>query len=102
MKFDATHEGKKISLTLTDEQIQEILAQTQKPKTGWERVEKGEQYRMCNEKGIVVTGEENFLCDDTMFSHANYFSDNSLAQNIFRAQELQRKLWRRSADCVRS
>lgn len=34
----------------------------------------------------------------TVFRHANYFSDDSLAQNILRVQELQRKLWRRSAE----
>lgn len=55
-----THEGKRMLLRLTDEQIQEIFTQIQKPKTGWERVEKGEKYRMYDGKTSVVIGEEKF------------------------------------------
>ena len=98
MMIYITHEGKKVLLTLTDEQIQEILTQTQKPKTGWERVEEGESYWAYNGKASVIIGEKNVNYDDDRFSHANYFSDDSFAQDIIRAQELQRKLWRRSAE----
>ena len=60
-------------------------------------MKKEKSYCACNEKSIIVVGEENLHYDD-LFSHTNYFSDNSLAHDIIRAQELQRKLWRRSAE----
>ena len=96
MKLTGTYNGKPIELELTEEQVESL-----KPKrknTGWERVEEGETYWICDGKSIAVVGEENLHYDDDLFSHANYFSDDSLAQNILRAQELQRKLWRRSAE----
>lgn len=98
MKLTGTYNGKPIEIELTGKQVQKILAQTQKPKTGWERVEEGESYWICDGKSIDAVGEENLHYDDDLFSHANYFSDEALAKNITRAQTLQRKLWRRSAE----
>lgn len=97
MKLTGTYNGKPIELELTEEQI-EALKQGEKKKTGWERVEEGETYWICDGKSIDVVGEENLHYDDDLFSHANYISDATLAHDIIRAQELQRKLWRRSAE----
>lgn len=99
MKLTCTYNGKPIELELTEEQI-EVLKQGEKKKTGWERVEEGESYWACDGDGksINVVGEENLHYDDDLFNHANYFSDKALAENIIRAQTLQRKLWRRSAE----
>ena len=96
MKLTGTYNGEPIELELTEEQVE--LLRPKRKKTGWERVEEGETYWIYDGKSINVVGEENLHYDDDLFSHANYFSDNSLAQNIIRAQELQRKLWRRSAE----
>lgn len=99
MKFTGTYNGKPIELELTEKQVQEILAQIQNPKTGWERVEEGESYWICDAYDrILEIGESSDCRDDNLFSLANYFSDATLAQNVVRAQELQRKLWRRSAE----
>ena len=96
MKLTGTYNGKPIELELTEEQVESL--RPKRKNTGWERVEEGKSYCACNEKSIIVVGEENLHYDDDLFSHANYFSDNSLAHDIIRAQELQRKLWRRSAE----
>ena len=95
MKFTGIYNGKPIELELTEEQVESL-----KPKrknTGWERVEEGETYWICDGKSINVVGEKNLHYYD-LLSHANYFSDEALAKNIIRAQTLQRKLWRRSAE----
>ena len=42
--------------------------------------------------------EVGAYADDLKFKEAKYFSDRILAENICRAQNLQRKLWRRSAE----
>lgn len=98
MKFTGTYNGKPIELELTEEQI-EVLKQVEKKKTGWEKVKERESYWVYDAYDkILEFHETSDYQDDRLFSHANYFSDNSLAQNIIRAQELQRKLWRRSAE----
>lgn len=96
MKLTGTYNGKPIELELTEEQVESL--RPKRKNTGWERVEEGESYWACNEKSIIVVGEENLHYDDDLFSHANYFSDRTLAQDIIRVQTLQRKLWRRSAE----
>lgn len=102
MKFTGTYNGKPIELELTEEQMEALGLKRNKTgkKTGWERVEEGESYWACDGDGksINVVGEENLHYDDDLFSHANYFSDKALAENIIKAQLLQRKLWRRSAE----
>ena len=87
MKLTGTYNGKPIELELTEEQVESL--RPKRKNTGWERVEEGKSYCACNEKSIIVVGEENLHYDDDLFSHANYFSDNSLAHDIIRAQELQ-------------
>lgn len=92
------HTKKKVLLKLTDEQIQEILTQTQKPKTGWERVKKGEEYFKNGETQTWKEEERGESLDSTHYEYANYFTSETIAQNILRVQELQRKLWRRNAE----
>lgn len=103
MKLTGTYNGKLIELELTEEQI-EVLKKANKKKTGWERVKESWlffchiAYNEC--ASVSEFGSET---TDKLFDCANYFSDETLAKNIIRAQTLQRKLWRRSAElCKRS
>ena len=97
MKLTGTYNGKTIELELTEEQV-EVLKQREKKKTGWERAKEREPYWVCDGDTVFDNEEENLSCDDEVFDCANYFSNKTLAQNIARAQTLQRKLWRRSAE----
>lgn len=98
MKLTGTYNGKPIELELTEEQV-EVLKQAEKKKTGWERVKKSwlcfchNAYNEC-----AYASEFGGEATDKLFDCANYFSDETLAKNIIRAQTLQRKLWRRSAE----
>lgn len=97
MKLTGTYNGKPIELELTEEQIK-VLKQAEKNETGWERTKNPYVYYYNSYNrlgGITELGRES---DDTLFDWANYFSDKTLAKNIIRAQTLQRKLWRRSAE----
>ena len=97
MKLTGTYNGKPIELELTEEQV-EVLKEAEKKKTGWERAKECESYWTCDGDTVFDNEEENLSCDDEGFNCANYFSNKTLSQNIARAQTLQRKLWRRSAE----
>lgn len=98
MKLTGTYNGKPIELELTEEQV-EVLKQAEKKKTGWERVKKSWFYFCHNTYNeCAYASEFGGEATDKLFDCANYFSDETLAKNIIRAQTLQRKLWRRSAE----
>lgn len=98
MKFTGTYNGKPIELELTEEQV-EVLKQREKKKTGWERVKESWLYFCHNAYNECASVSEfGGEATDKLFDCANYFSNETLAKNIIRAQTLQRKLWRRSAE----
>lgn len=98
MKLTGTYNGKPIELELTEEQI-EVLKKANKKKTGWERVKESWLF-FCHiaYNECAYASEFGGEATDKLFDCANYFSDETLAKNIIRAQTLQRKLWRRSAE----
>lgn len=96
MKLTGTYNGKPIELELTEEQVESL--RPKRKKTGWERVEKGEKYFKNWETQTWKEKERGESLDSTHYEYANYFTSETIAQNILRAQELQRKLWRRSAE----
>lgn len=98
MKLTGTYNGKPIELELTEEQV-EVLKQAEKKKTGWERVKESWLYFCHNAYNECASVSEfGGEATDKLFDCANYFSNETLAKNIIRAQTLQRKLWRRSAE----
>lgn len=97
MKLTGTYNGKQIELELTEEQV-EALKQREKKKTGWERSEQNQTYYVNYADSYGYTTECFATIDTNRYEKANYFSDETLAENITRAQTLQRKLWRRSAE----
>lgn len=97
MKLTGTYNGKQIELELTEEQVESLILN--RKKTGWERVKEGETFWCAGTTDTAFEFQEVSSCrDDRLFSDANYFSNATLTQNIIKAQELQRKLWRRSAE----
>lgn len=98
MKLTGTYNGKPIELELTEEQV-EVLKQAEKKKTGWERVKESWLYFCHNAYNeCAYASEFGGAATDKLFDCANYFSDETLAKNIIKAQTLQRKLWRRNAE----
>lgn len=97
MKLTGTYNGKPIELELTEEQV-EVLEQAEKKETGWERVKNNESYCVNFANGCGLSTERFDDIDANRYEKANYFSNETLAKNIIRAQTLQRKLWRRNAE----
>ena len=97
MKLTGTYNGKTIELELTEEQV-EVLKQAEKKETGWERSEQSQTYYVNYADGYGLATESFDSIDANRYEKANYFSNETLAEDIQRAQTLQRKLWRRSAE----
>ena len=97
MKLTGTYNGKPIELELTEEQV-EVLEQAEKKETGWERSEQSQTYYVNYADGYGLVTESFDSIDANRYEKANYFSNETLAKDIQRAQTLQRKLWRRSAE----
>lgn len=97
MKLTGIYNGKPIELELTEEQV-EVLKQAEKKETGWERSEQSQTYYVNYADGYGLATESFDSIDANRYEKANYFSNETLAKDIQRAQTLQRKLWRRSAE----
>lgn len=81
--------GKKIELT--DEQVKALLVTVRK--NPFEIVERGEDYFYVNRYGDInnsVQGDDSE--DDCLFQAANYFNDESFAQQVALHQLLYREL----------
>ena len=91
-------EGKEIDLELTEKQ-KVVVERALRPQTGWERAVLSNKYFTVEGRGFLNSfREENKIYDDQSYDNVNYFTGSELAINIARAQTLQRKLWRRSAE----
>ena len=86
--------GKEIDVELSTEQLAEIQA---KKKTGYERVNKGETYYLAiseTEDGYLDTFDKYGESDELFYEGANYYNDETLAENNARADQLMRQLRR--------
>ncbi len=84
--------GKEIKVELSEEQLESLLPQK---KTGYERVAKGEVYYKIEGDTCSMFTERNSIIDDChYYKKANYFTDETLAKNIIRANILMRQLRR--------
>lgn len=85
-------DGRKV---LANKELAELLEKLNKPKrTGYERVDLGEEY-FSEEDGKIYSFEEDFRdsCERS-YEAANYYSDDVVAENNARADMLMRKLRR--------
>ena len=88
-------EGKEIDLELTEKQ-KVVVERALRYQTGWERA--NQEYFFILDNNKEQSYEGHLRCNDDDYNNANYFNNKELINNIIRAQTLQRKLWRRSAE----
>ena len=93
MKAKLIIEGREFPIEIQDPELQKLLMP--KKKTGYERVERNEEYYYIDCYGDVGFIPENHLCgDNDSYEKANYYSDGTIAENNARADKLMRQLRR--------
>ena len=93
MKAKLTIDGKEFEVEISEEQVQ-ALTETKK-KTGYERVDEREIYYSVDETGVIDSDIESLWPEDSAYyENANYYSDESVAENNARADKLYRQLRR--------
>lgn len=86
-------EGKEFPIEILDPELQKLLAPPKK--TGYERVELCNTYYYDDCNGSVCNEiEEQHNCDNISYDGANYYSDQTVAENNARADKLMRQLRR--------
>lgn len=96
MKAKLVVEGKEFDIEILDPKLQELIAP--KKKTGYERVEHNEKYY------TEGAGYRQSYCecgkdiDKEYYKCANYYSDETVAENNTRADNLMRQLRRFSVE----
>ena len=101
MKAKLTLEnGKTIDMELTKEQ-EELINQSDKKRTGYEKVTYGDTYYSSDNGGlsnddtnISMNDYVGDYIDNSKYENADYYNDETLAKNIARADTLMRKLRR--------
>ena len=98
MKAKLTIDGKEFDIEMDDNEAKAMLSfktLCEKKKTGYERVEPGETYYAEKDYGTTNCWTEtvtNF--DRIQYECANYYSDETIAENNARADNLYRQLRR--------
>ena len=93
MKAKLLVEGKEFDIEILDPELQKLLAPNKK--TGYERVELDNTYYYDDCNGSVCNEiEEQHNCDNISYDGANYYSDQTVAENNARADNLMRQLRR--------
>lgn len=92
--------GKEFDIEILDPELVKMITPVKK-KTGYERVECGENYYwgIVDSRGEVVGSTDNRTESDShIYSIADYYSDKTVAENNARADKLMRQLRRFSAE----
>lgn len=90
MRIELEIDGVKTPFELDDEgKLTTIKGER---KTGWERVENGEEYFCLNYPFIRHTEDKNLLVHEQLFKIADYFNDEKIRDNLNRAFEIWRKI----------
>ena len=94
MKAKLIVEGKEFPIEIQDPELQKLL--TSQKKTGYERVGAGQTYWLQDVNGKVCWDTESvcFTEDNKDYNSANYYSDEAIAKNNARADNLMRQLRR--------
>lgn len=92
MKAKLIVEGKEFPIEIQDQELQKLLASR---KTGYERVDESQKYWYQASSGNVERKSNMRDNVDAMYySNANYYSDETVARNNARADNLMRQLRR--------
>ena len=89
-------EGKEFPIEIQDPELQKLLAPQKK--TGYERVENGEEFWCVDFTGEIRIVHEGCngpsFTENSIYKCANYYSDKTVAENNARADKLMRQLRR--------
>lgn len=93
MKAKLIVEGKEFPIEIQDSELQKLLTSQ---KTGYERADAGQKYWLQDMSGNVCWATESiyFTENNEDYNSANYYSDETVARNNARADNLMRKLRR--------
>ena len=112
MQVELKVNDKSVQAEISEEQLKELGLFEQlkklgliedKPRTGYERVEKGEMYYLVDiYNNIMRVTEDNDQGDEQCYNTGNYYNDKVIAENNARADRLQRCLrqWQAANDKV--
>lgn len=93
MKAKLLIEGKEIEVEISEEEYNKL--QTKQKKTGYERVEVGEEFYYVAASNKVEFGDDDYVpIDDKYYDISNYYSSKEVAENNARADKLMRQLRR--------
>lgn len=85
-------EGKEFPIEIQDSELQKLLAPQKK--TGYERVNIGDSFFWEHSGSTVWETESRHNNDNRLYETANYYSDQTVAENNARADKLMRQLRR--------
>lgn len=85
-------EGKEFDIEILDPKLQELIVP--KKKTGYERSNIGDLFFWDLGYKMVDETDSHNTIDDEVYSCANYYSDQTVAENNARADKLMRQLRR--------
>ena len=113
MKVELKMNDKSVQAEISEEQLKETILFEQlkklglledKPKTGYERIKKGETYYVINteDDSMLNITEFNDQTDERCYNKGNYYNDKVIAKNNARADRLLRQLrqWQAQNDEV--
>lgn len=93
MKVELKANGKTVQVEMTEEQAKILGLITDKPKTGYERVDEDESYFVddtINDGHEVLGG--GALVNNLYYINGNYYNDKTIVENNARADRLLRQL----------
>ena len=103
MKVELKANGKSVQAEISEEQLKKLGLIEDKPRAGYERVEKGEMYYLVDiYNNIMRVTEDNDQGDEQCYNTGNYYNDKVIAKNNARADRLLRQLrqWQAQNDEV--
>ena len=103
MQVELKVNDKSVQAEISEEQLKKLGLIEDKPRAGYERVEKGEMYYLVDiYNNIMRVPEDNDQGDEQCYNTGNYYNDKVIAENNARADRLQRCLrqWQAANDKV--
>jgi hypothetical protein len=103
MQVELKVNDKSVQAEISEEQLKKLGLIEDKPRAGYERVEKGEMYYLVDiYNNIMRVPEDNDQGDEQCYNTGNYYNDKVIAENNARADRLLRQLrqWQAQNDEV--
>lgn len=89
--------NKEIEVEISEEELKKFEEKSKK--TGYERVEQGKTFCFQHADGNISVGYDHYNKNcDNYYETANYYSDDTVAENNIRADKLMRQLRRFAAE----